>query len=120
MARPNRQNLPSPSARGGNSGRRRSQPMMTIANNQLETKNKMSLAAPARMKQWTALAAGVAGLIVLVVAGFGVMGAWGDPPTAKDSAVDAPARWVLLFRADDPALWNTKSRGEKFAVPLKQ
>jgi hypothetical protein len=31
------------------------------------------------------------------------------------------ARWTVLFRADDPSVWDTDSRrGEKFAVPLWQ
>jgi hypothetical protein len=32
----------------------------------------------------------------------------------------APKGWTVLFRADDPALWNTFSAGEAFAVPVGQ
>jgi hypothetical protein len=29
------------------------------------------------------------------------------------------ARWTVLFRSDDPAVWNTDSPGAKFAVPVR-
>ena len=44
-----------------------------------------------------------------------------DPPDKKDDA-PAPARWTVLFRADDPAAWDSNAKGEKggrLAIPLK-
>jgi hypothetical protein len=35
-----------------------------------------------------------------------------------DDKAPAPKGWVVLFRADDPSVWNTTSKGEKFAMPL--
>ncbi len=33
----------------------------------------------------------------------------------------APIRdWMVLFRSDDPSVWNTDSPGDKFAVPLRR
>jgi hypothetical protein len=80
-----------------------------------------SLAAPVGPKRRLGLVAGVASLLALAAGSVAILGAsaWGDGPDAKPGAKDAPARWVLLFRADDPALWNTTSKGENFAVPLK-
>jgi serine/threonine protein kinase len=31
-----------------------------------------------------------------------------------------PERWTVLFRSDDPAVWDTDSPGERFAIPLKR
>jgi hypothetical protein len=39
---------------------------------------------------------------------------------AKTDKGPAPARWTVLFRSDDPAVWNTNSPAPKFAVPLDQ
>jgi serine/threonine protein kinase len=37
------------------------------------------------------------------------------PPQAEN---DGPKGWTVLFRADDPNVWNTVSNGEKYAIPL--
>jgi len=34
-----------------------------------------------------------------------------------DAAGPAPKGWIVLFRADDPNLWNTSSARENFALP---
>jgi hypothetical protein len=31
-----------------------------------------------------------------------------------------PQNWTVLFRSDDPAVWNTESPGAKFAVPARR
>jgi hypothetical protein len=31
-----------------------------------------------------------------------------------------PERWTVLFRSEDPAVWNTESPGAKFAVPARR
>jgi hypothetical protein len=44
-----------------------------------------------------------------------------DPQEKKD-AVPAPAKWSILFRADDPSVWNKDAKGPDgvpIAVPLK-
>ncbi len=39
----------------------------------------------------------------------------------EGGAEAAPIRdWMVLFRSDDPAVWNTDSPGAKFAVPLRR
>jgi hypothetical protein len=60
----------------------------------------------------------VAGLLVLSA----VNPVWGQAPTDKKDAKPAPARWTILFRSDDPAVWgkNAKNRkGEQVAIPLR-
>ena len=49
----------------------------------------------------------------------------GQPAEADANAPDpnegpAPKGWTVLFRADDPALWNTDSPGKEFAVPVRR
>jgi hypothetical protein len=41
-------------------------------------------------------------------------------PMAKmpEPAEPAPKGWVVLFRSDDPSVWNTESAGENFAIPI--
>ncbi len=42
------------------------------------------------------------------------------PPAKKDGA--APASWTVLFRADNPAYWNSDSKdskGDRIAIPLR-
>ena len=44
-----------------------------------------------------------------------------DPQDKKDSP-PAPAKWSILFRADDPSVWNTDAKGPDgvpIALPLK-
>ncbi len=43
-----------------------------------------------------------------------------DPNAPLDDEGPPPEGWTVLFRADDPAIWNTPSPGEKFAIPMKQ
>jgi hypothetical protein len=31
-----------------------------------------------------------------------------------------PQHWMVLFRSDDPAVWNTESPGAKFAIPARR
>jgi hypothetical protein len=41
----------------------------------------------------------------------------------KKDAAPAPARWSILFRADDPAVWNTDAKGSDgvpIALPLSE
>jgi serine/threonine protein kinase len=66
------------------------------------------------------------GLLSLCLAGAGWWALQGglsepasSPPLAGKSA--PPARWTVLFRSDDPSLWNTETRrGDQFTVPLSQ
>ena len=55
----------------------------------------------------------VAGLLVLSAVGA----AWGQAPADKP----ASANWTILFRSDNPALWDTdaKANGEQIAIPVK-
>ncbi len=48
-------------------------------------------------------------------------------PTTPDQKTSGPPavrpdaeRWTVLFRSDDPRVWDTDSKGEKFAIPLKK
>ena len=59
----------------------------------------------------------VAGLLVLSA----VVPAWGQAPDKKD-AKPAPARWTVLFRHDDPAVWGKNAKnteGKQVAIPLR-
>src|SRR6516165_4974470 len=61
----------------------------------------------------------VAGLFLVSAMGMTVTGgryAWGQAPADKEEA--KAAKWTLLFRSDDPSVWNTHSKGEKVAYPL--
>jgi hypothetical protein len=58
---------------------------------------------------------------ILIVAGLLALHGWPagagaahDPKGAQGKA----ARWTVLFRADDPALWNTNHPGPQFGLPL--
>ncbi len=81
-------------------------------------------AAPARWKRRAALAVGAACLFAL--SAEGPRGAQGQDPApkpqdkaAKQEDKGPRTRWILLFRSDNPALWNTLNRGKKhFAVPV--
>jgi hypothetical protein len=73
-------------------------------------------------------------LIVLVggavaLLGFCVLGgtvfSWlffhGKPAASSaGSLAGKPDRWTVLFRADDPSVWDTATQGDRFAIPLKQ
>jgi hypothetical protein len=43
-----------------------------------------------------------------------------DPNAPLEDEGPAPRGWTALFRADDPAVWNTDSPGEKFALRVRQ
>ena len=55
------------------------------------------------------LALRVAGLLVLSA----VNPAWSQAPAEKEEAPPAPARWTILFRADDPSVWDKDARNAK-------
>jgi hypothetical protein len=60
----------------------------------------------------------VAGLLVLSTVNL----AWGQAPTDKQNTKLEPARWTILFRADDPSVWDKDAKGakgEQIAIPLK-
>jgi hypothetical protein len=60
----------------------------------------------------------VAGLVVLSA----VTLASAQPPADKKDAKPAAAKWTVLFRSDDPAVWgkNAKNRqGQQVAIPLR-
>jgi hypothetical protein len=68
-----------------------------------------------RSRQWVAAA------LVLCAGGLSMAGlrsAWGQDVTPKQGGEDPPARWTILFRADNPALWDTRTKGK--AIPLTQ
>jgi hypothetical protein len=75
-------------------------------------------AAPARSKRRVPPIVWVAGLFLLFAASFAVSLAVAGLRSAGSQA-DAE-RWTVLFRADDPSVWDTDSTGKKFAVPLRQ
>jgi membrane protein YqaA with SNARE-associated domain len=43
-----------------------------------------------------------------------------DPNGPDPNEGPPPAGWTVLFRSDDPAVWNTNSPGERFALPVKR
>jgi hypothetical protein len=46
----------------------------------------------------------------------------GDSPTDRKDDAPAPTRWTVLFRSDDPSVWNKDAKGpkgEQIAIPLK-
>ncbi|HVS40577.1 MAG TPA: hypothetical protein VMS17_33790 [Gemmataceae bacterium] len=60
----------------------------------------------------------VAGLIVLSFVGL----AWAEPPADKPDPAPAPAKWTILFRSDNPSLWDKdakNSKGEQIAISLQ-
>jgi hypothetical protein len=60
----------------------------------------------------------VVGLLILIT----VTPAWSQAPGDKQDPKPAPARWAVLFRSDDPSLWDTDAKGpkgEQIAIPLK-
>jgi hypothetical protein len=38
----------------------------------------------------------------------------------EPAADEAASQWTVLFRSDDPAVWNTDSTGSNFAVPMRR
>jgi hypothetical protein len=43
-----------------------------------------------------------------------------DPNAPDPNEGPAPAGWTVLFRSDDPSVWNTNSPGRNFAVPVRR
>jgi hypothetical protein len=41
-------------------------------------------------------------------------------PKMPEPAEAPPKGWIVLFRSDDPSLWNTDSPGENFALPVSR
>jgi predicted Zn finger-like uncharacterized protein len=70
------------------------------------------------------------GVTCLVIAGTILFRFFAMPegqPADPDRKADGPQtvrpdaeRWTVLFRSDDPTVWDTDSKGEKFAIPLKK
>jgi serine/threonine protein kinase len=57
------------------------------------------------------------GLLALCLAGAG----WWALRGALPGKSEHPDRWIVLFRSDDPSLWDTDTRrGELVAVPLRR
>jgi hypothetical protein len=64
------------------------------------------------------LAVLVAGLLILSTSDS----ARGQAQADKKDAAPAPTRWTILFRSDNPAVWDTDAKGakgEQIAIPLK-
>jgi hypothetical protein len=60
----------------------------------------------------------VAGLLLLSAASL----ATAQPTAEKKDDAPTPTRWTILFRSDDPSVWNKdakNSKGEQVAIPLK-
>jgi serine/threonine protein kinase len=59
------------------------------------------------------------GTFALCLAGTGwwLLHGWVHNPTAL---AKKPERWTVLFRSDDPSVWDTDSPEPKFAVPLQR
>src|SRR5262245_30452962 len=64
------------------------------------------------------VARSVAGLLVLSA----ISAAWGQAPADKKDAKPEPPRWTILFRSDDPSVWDTDAKdakGQQCAIPLR-
>ncbi len=71
---------------------------------------------PAAMAQWErrlVLVAGAAGLFLVTAVGLTVAGLWYASGREETG-------WTVLFRSDDPSVWDTDSPGKNFAIPLKK
>ena len=44
----------------------------------------------------------------------------GSPNDPDPKEGPPPKGWTVLFRSDDPAVWNTDSPGERFAIPVRR
>jgi hypothetical protein len=69
------------------------------------------------------LAAGVAGCFLLSAVILAVADgrhAQGQSPPAKKDAETPATKWTVLFRSDDPSVWDTDSKGKKYAIPLEK
>jgi serine/threonine protein kinase len=70
-------------------------------------------------------AGALAGFCLLGAAALGwhFLGGHGGavPTSAAAKPTVKEAQWLVIFRSDDPSIWNTTSKGEnKFAMPLEQ
>jgi hypothetical protein len=84
------------------------------------SENRSEQRTPLVRNAWTSgrLIVMVVGLLLL----FAVTLAQGQAPADKKDGEPAPARWTVLFRADDPSVWDTNAKGpkgEQIAIPLK-
>jgi hypothetical protein len=39
---------------------------------------------------------------------------------APEPKQEPPTNWTVLFRSDNPAVWNTDSPGQQFAIPVRR
>jgi hypothetical protein len=75
-----------------------------------------------------ALLGGALGLVGVCCLGVGGLALWYSRPApqsldagvAPDAIVAEPGTWTVLFRADDPVVWDTDSPGKQFAIPLRK
>src|SRR5207253_2568069 len=87
--------------------------------NMLEQRAASAEPAAARPKRRITLAVGVAGLFLLAAVGLaaaGVRFAWGHAPANPQDTGAVKTKWTILFRSDDPSLWDTRTKG--VAIPL--
>jgi hypothetical protein len=76
----------------------------------------MQILCPGVVNMSTAMRA--AGLMVFSVINL----AWGQAPADKKDTTPAPTSWTILFRSDDPSVWNKNAKdakGKQIAIPLK-
>jgi hypothetical protein len=65
--------------------------------------------------------AGLATVFAVALVVTGVRYAGGQPPAEPEAKI-APAKWTVLFRSDDPTLWDKNAKttkGEQVAIPIK-
>jgi serine/threonine protein kinase len=95
----------------------------------LPTEPLDAVAEPGRPRRLAVLIAGLAalfGLLAVCMAGAGLWALRGvlSGPGPSDLAGKGahPDRWTVLFRSDDPRLWNTDHRrgDDQFGVPLSR
>jgi serine/threonine protein kinase len=60
------------------------------------------------------------GLFAVCLAGAGWLALRGPLSSLAGGKASGPEHWTVLFRSDDPAVWDTDSPGENFAVPLRR
>jgi hypothetical protein len=62
-------------------------------------------------------------LVAAVVACFtlcSALSADDDPGKAKGAGNKKPPKWTILFRSNDPSIWDTDSEGKDFAISLRK
>jgi hypothetical protein len=60
--------------------------------------------------------------VAVVLVWFAVTPAWGQAPADNPDAKPARGSWTVLFRSDDPSLWDRDAKdaqGQQIAIPLK-